>query len=100
MMRSHVTTLSLDRLEPAQVQDMIAWLACDRRPSSAIRQQIVSATDGVPLFVEEVTKMMREVTGRREGVREQAGHENASIVTIPPTLQDLLMARLDQPGGD
>jgi predicted ATPase/class 3 adenylate cyclase len=59
--------------------------------SSEIIQQIVNKTDGVPLFVEELTKSVIESVGSLESV-ESIGS------TIPTTLQDSLMARLDRLG--
>ena len=64
-----------------------------------VLQQIVSKTDGVPLFVEELTKMVLE-SGL---VREADGHYELAWCRCPPlaipsTLQDSLMARLDRLG--
>src|SRR5216684_3917958 len=62
-------------------------------------QQIVAKTDGVPLFVEELTKMVLE-SGllREEDGRYVGAHGGAPIppLAIPSTLQDSLMARLDR----
>jgi predicted ATPase len=61
-----------------------------------VRQQIVAKTDGVPLFVEELTKMVLEsgLLREQEGAYELAGP--LSTLAIPATLQDSLMARLDR----
>src|SRR5262249_9166670 len=66
---------------------------------SEVRQQIVAKTDGVPLFVEELTKMVLE-SGlvREEHGRYVRAHGDTAIppLAIPSTLQDSLMARLDR----
>jgi predicted ATPase len=64
-----------------------------------VRQQIVATTDGVPLFVEEVTKMVLEMGGQREDTLDATQRERALTLTIPATLHDLLMARLDRLGS-
>jgi predicted ATPase len=55
--RTHVTRLTVPRLASQQVVQMVQWLGGDRL-SAAQRQRIVTQTDGVPLFVEEVTKFV------------------------------------------
>ena len=57
-------------------------------PAGCYRQQIVATTDGVPLFVEEVTKMVLEMDGQRQGTLDDVRLERALPLTIPATLQD------------
>jgi tetratricopeptide (TPR) repeat protein len=84
-MRSHHATISLAPLDRAQVRDMIAELAArDALPREMV-DNVAARTGGVPLFVEEVTRLLLE----RGGL--------SGIQTIPPTLQQL-MARLDRLG--
>lgn len=99
VMRAHMTHVTLDRLEPESVQEMIGLVLGAHVLSAAVRQQIAASTDGVPLFVEEVTKMAMEMDGQDEGSPDAAPLERASILTIPATLHDLLMARLDRLGA-
>jgi len=84
-------------LTSPQVAQMVRWLGGDRLPA-AQGQHIVSHTDGVPLFVEEVAKFV--LTAQRlQG--HSGGAASAHVVPevpIPVTLQDSLMARLDQLG--
>ena len=96
VMRTHVTHVSLDRLGPELVQEMIGWVPEPMPCPLCMRQQIVATTDGVPLFVEEVTKMVLEMDGQRQGTLDDVRLERALPLTIPATLQDLLMARLDR----
>ena len=58
--RAHVTTITLHRLIQKQVKDMVQHVAGGKTLPSEILDQIVSNTDGVPLFVEELTKTIRE----------------------------------------
>ena len=70
-----------------------------RRPNAVV-EEIYDRTGGVPLFVEEFTKLVQE-----SGVLEQAGDDSARLKAllaheIPATLQDLVTARLDRMEGD
>ncbi len=90
---SHVTSHSLNRLSRRQGARMVAKVTGDKALPEEVLDQIVAKTDGVPLFVEELTKTVLEaglaVGRQRHGVAE-------SMVAIPATLQDSLMARLDR----
>jgi class 3 adenylate cyclase/predicted ATPase len=89
----HITSLTINRLPSAQVVSMIESLAEDRPLSPTIVQQIVAKTDGVPLFVEEMTKAVLE---SRTPTEEQAELYSEPAFEVPDTLHDSLMARLDQ----
>jgi class 3 adenylate cyclase/predicted ATPase len=95
----HVTSLTLDRLPPTQVERIIDGVTGGKRLPAEVCQQVVSKTDGVPLFVEELTKMVVE-SGL---LREQADHYELQgplhSLDIPTTLHDSLMARLDRLGN-
>jgi predicted ATPase len=94
--RSHITPLTLNRLERLQVETLVQHLAGGKALPAEVLQQIVTKTDGVPLFVEELTKMVLESTL----LRPVNGHYELSgplpPLAIPATLQDSLMARLDR----
>ena len=85
--RGHVTALSLSRLGRQQAAALAGRLARERGLPDALVAQIVAKADGVPLFVEELTKAVLEA-----GLA-QAG---AASLAIPSTLHDSLMARLDR----
>jgi len=88
----HVISLTVNRLDRLQVSSMVQSLSKDKDlPRTAI-DQILSKTDGVPLFVEEITKAVLEsaVGGSNEG---RSGAQ--STLLVPDTLHDSLMARLD-----
>jgi class 3 adenylate cyclase/DNA-binding winged helix-turn-helix (wHTH) protein/predicted ATPase len=94
--RAHVTSLTLGHLPPAQVELIIDRITGGKRLPAEVRQQVVAKTDGVPLFVEELTKMVLE-SGL---LREQADHYelrgSLPSLAIPTTLHDSLVARLDR----
>jgi class 3 adenylate cyclase/predicted ATPase len=85
--RPHVTLLSLNRLPPRDRTEMITHLTGGKTLPREVADQIVDRTDGVPLFIEELTKSVIEsgwMTGRGEHL------------AIPTTLQASLLARLDR----
>ena len=94
--RSHMTPITLNRLERPQVEAMITKLAGGKTLPTEVVQYIVARTDGVPLYVEELTKMLLESDLLREEADHYALSGTLSSVAIPATLQDSLMARLDR----
>ena len=94
--RSHMTPITLNHLERSQVEALIVYLAGGKTLPIEVVEHIVAKTDGVPLFVEELTKMLLESRYLREEAGRYALTGPLSAVAIPATLQDSLMARLDQ----
>ncbi len=94
--RAHITPLTLTRLSRPQVEVMLDRLTSEKALPAEVREQIVAKTDGVPLFVEELTKMVLESEWLREHEDryELVGH--LPPLAIPATLHDSLMARLDR----
>jgi class 3 adenylate cyclase/predicted ATPase len=94
--RSPLTQVMLGRLTSAQVEAMIQSLTGGKALPAEVVEQVVAKTDGVPLFVEELVKMILE-SGL---VREEDGHHVLTgplpSLAIPSTLHDSLMARLDR----
>ena len=86
-------SVAMSRLEPAQVASMVESLADGHLLPGTVVEQIVTKTDGVPLFVEEVTKVVLE---GRAASKENAENGFRWVPAIPDTLHDSLMARLDQ----
>ena len=94
--RSYITEMTLNHLSPTQVAQIVTGITDGQPFPAAVLQQIVEKTDGVPLFVEEMTKAILE-SGHlqaRDGHYELVG--SLSMFAIPSTLQDSLMARLDR----
>jgi class 3 adenylate cyclase/predicted ATPase len=94
--RSHLTPMVLNRLERPQVETLIDRLTGDKALPQEVVQHIVGKTDGVPLYVEELSKMLLESGLLREEDEQYVLTGPLSTVVIPDTLQDSLMARLDQ----
>jgi len=97
--RSHLTPITLNRLERPQVEALITHLAGGKALPAEVVAHIVAKTDGVPLFVEELTKMLLESDLVQEDTQHYVLTGPLSAVTIPATLQDSLMARLDRLGA-
>jgi class 3 adenylate cyclase len=94
--RSHMTPIVLTRLERLQVEALITrWVGGKTLPAEVV-QYIVAKTDGVPLYVEELTKMLLESTLLREEADQYVLTGPLRTLAIPDTLQAALMARLDQ----
>lgn len=92
----HVTGLSLNRLGRDQASALIARLTGGKALPTEVLEPILAKTDGVPLFIEELTKAVLEsgILGLREDRYELDGP--LPPLAIPSTLQDSLMARLDR----
>ena len=94
--RSHMTPLTLTRLERPQVEALLTHLAGGKALPAEVVAYIVARTDGVPLFVEELTKMLLESDVLHQDAERYTLTGPLSAVAIPTTLQDSLMARLDR----
>jgi predicted ATPase len=94
--RSHLTQVTLPRLPRRQAAEMTDRVAHGKALPLEVVEQVVAKTDGVPLFVEELTKMVLE-SGL---LQEHEDHYELSgplpPLAIPATLHDSLMARLDR----
>ncbi|WP_179136847.1 MutS-related protein [Candidatus Entotheonella palauensis] len=95
-MQTHMTPIPLNRLEGTQVEALVNRLAGNKTLPSEVVQYIVDKTDGVPLYAEELSKMILESEYLREEDNGYALTGPLDSVEIPATLQDSLMARLDR----
>jgi class 3 adenylate cyclase/predicted ATPase len=96
--RSYLAQVALNRLSCPQVEQLVEGLTEGKKLPADVLQQIIEKTDGVPLFVEEITKAVLE-SGVLEATNQH--HEwvgSLNTLTIPETLQGSLMARLDRLG--
>ena len=94
----HVTSLTLNRLTRREVEAMIDRVIGNRQLAANVRQEIIERTDGVPLFVEEMTKAVLEAESPSAAERTAAAVP-ATAMAVPATLHASLMARLDRLGG-
>ena len=92
----HVTTIPLTHLKPPFTARLVEWVAEGRMLPKELIDEILARTDGVPLFIEELTKTVleSELLRERDGRYVLDGPLQSS--TIPTTLQASLMARLDR----
>jgi predicted ATPase len=94
--QSHVTALSLNRLGQREIEAIIDHVAGYKLLPAGVRQDIVERTDGIPLFVEEMTKALLEA-GHQKAERAVAAFPSPSVA-VPASLHASLMARLDRLG--
>ena len=94
--QKHATLIELNRLERDKASAMVRDVSGGKELPAEVLEQIISKTDGVPLFVEELTKMVLKF-----GLLRDAGDIYISVgplprLSIPSTLHDSSMARLDR----
>ncbi len=94
--RSHVSVITLRRLSPRESTELVEKVTGGKPLPDEVLEQIIDRTDGVPLFVEELTK-----TALDSGVLEDAGDRFTLTGPLPPfavpaSLHDSLLARLDR----
>ncbi len=94
--RAHLTQLPLSRFTRRQTEVMVERVTGGKELPVELLQQVVAKTDGVPLFVEELTKMVLESGLVREQEDRYVLSAALPPLAIPSTLQDSLMARLDR----
>jgi class 3 adenylate cyclase/predicted ATPase len=94
--RSHVTPITLNRLERPQIEALARGLAGGKELPQEVLDYIVRKTDGVPLYVEELTKTILGSGILREESGLYALTAPLSGLAIPASLQEVLMARLDR----
>ena len=96
---SHVTLMTLNRLSQRERASLVGHITGGKALPAALLEQIVARTDGVPLFVEELTKALLESDQLRETGDHYVIDQPAQTLAIPTTLQDSLMARVDRLGS-
>lgn len=96
--RPYVTALTINRLAERDIAALIDRVAGNNGLPANMRQDIIERTDGIPLFVEEMTKAVLEA--KNEGATERAvAAIPSSSVAVPASLHASLMARLDRLGS-
>jgi class 3 adenylate cyclase/predicted ATPase len=95
---SHVTSVTLNRLGKNEVAALIAGLVGNKELPADVMAEILERTDGIPLFVEEVTKAVLEAEGEVEARRTVAAIPSPAL-RVPASLHASLMARLDRLGA-
>ena len=95
--RPYVTALTINRLGERDISAMIDRVVGNKLLPANIRQDIIERTDGIPLFVEEMTKAVLEAESEGE-TRQTAAAIPSPTLAVPASLQASLMARLDRLG--
>jgi len=95
--QSHVTSLTLNRLGEQEAAAIIARLVGNQGLPAEVMAEIVERTDGIPLFVEEMTKAVLEAESEGAARRTVAAVPSPALA-VPPSLHASLMARLDRLG--
>jgi predicted ATPase len=96
--QAHVSFLTLGRLARRQGASLIDTLTGGKSLPKNVLDQIVAKTDGIPLFIEELTKTLLESSLLREASDHYALNGPLPAMAIPTTLHDSLLARLDRLG--
>src|SRR5215468_8885283 len=96
--RPYVTALIINRLAEHDASAMIDRVVGNWQLSASIRQDIIERTDGIPLFVEEMTKAVLEAGSETAAARAIAAVPSPALA-VPASLHASLMARLDRLGG-
>jgi class 3 adenylate cyclase/predicted ATPase len=95
--RPHVTALTINRLAQREIDAMIDRVAGDKILPAGVRQDIIERTDGIPLFVEEMTKAVLEA-GSQSAAEQAVAAVPSPALAVPASLHASLMARLDRLG--
>ena len=96
--QSHVMSLALNRLGEREATAIIERLVGNKELPAGVMAEIVERTDGIPLFVEEMTKAVLEAEGEGEARRTAAAVPSPALA-VPASLHASLMARLDRLGS-
>ena len=94
----YVTALTINRLAQRDIEAMIDRVVGNKFIPSSVRHDIIERTDGIPLFVEEMTKSVLEAGSEEEAQRTAAAVPSTALA-VPASLQASLMARLDRLGS-
>jgi predicted ATPase len=95
--RPHVAAITVNRLGQREIAAMIALVTGNKSLPANIQKDIIERTDGIPLFVEEMTKAVLEAESEEAAARTVAAVPSRALA-VPATLHASLMARLDRLG--
>jgi predicted ATPase len=95
--RPHVTPLTINRLAQREIDAMIDGVVGNKLMPASVRKDIIERTDGIPLFVEEMTKAVLEA-GSQGAAEHTVAATPSPALAVPASLQASLMARLDRLG--
>jgi class 3 adenylate cyclase len=96
--RSHVAALTINRLTQREVDALIDRVIGNKQLPARVRRDIIEHTDGIPLFIEEMTKAVLEATSD-SAAEHAATAVPAPAPVVPASLHASLLARLDRLGS-
>jgi class 3 adenylate cyclase/tetratricopeptide (TPR) repeat protein len=96
--QAHVTLLTLNRLGQREGMALVGQVVGDKALSEDLAAEIAERADGIPLFVEELTKAVLEAGGGDGDANQIVSSAPLPKLAVPATLQASLMARLDRLG--
>jgi predicted ATPase len=96
LQHGHVTALNLSKLARTQSSALVSRIARDKPLPAGLLERIIAKTDGVPLYLEELTRAILESGQVRDTGDRYVYSGAAAEISIPATLRDSLMARLDR----
>ena len=96
--RPYVAVLTINRLAQHDIEAMIDRVVGNKLIPAGVRKDIIERTDGIPLFVEEMTKAVLEA-GTEEEAQRTAATVPSTALAVPASLHASLMARLDRLGA-
>ena len=98
--KTHVTRLNIDKLSSDESAEIVNSNKRVSRLSSELVKQVIEKSDGVPLYVEELTQSLLDgYDGQSSIAANQSSMQESSQLSIPETLRDSLMSRIDQLGS-
>jgi class 3 adenylate cyclase/predicted ATPase len=95
--RPYVTALIINRLAQRDIEAMVDHVVGNKLIAASVRKDIIERTDGIPLFVEEMTKAVLEA-GSEEDAQRTVANVPSKALAVPASLHASLMARLDRLG--
>jgi class 3 adenylate cyclase len=96
--RPYVAAVTLNRLAQRDIEEIINGVVGNKLIPAVVRKDIIERTDGIPLFVEEMTKAVLEA-GSEEEVHRTTATVPSTALAVPASLHASLMARLDRLGA-
>jgi predicted ATPase len=95
--RPHVSAVTLSRLTRRETEAVVDRVIGNKHLPASVRQDIIERTDGIPLFIEEMTKAVTEAESEGDALRTAAAIPSPGLA-VPASLHASLMARLDRLG--
>jgi class 3 adenylate cyclase/tetratricopeptide (TPR) repeat protein len=93
--KSYHGQVTLNRFSKKESGTMISYLMGAERPEERLEEVILQRAEGIPFFIEEFVRSLKELKTIREGDRKGQGTGNGKDLTVPSTINEVIMARVD-----